>query len=356
MRWIGFCFLLVVCLSCRKEERVNYASPFYYYSEDRTKVLYDAKEIDGISSYVRKGDYKVITTDVEHFSIVNRFYSKDAGAVYYKYTPVENVDVASFTFHYRLFLPMDKNHVYLPTPDPLTNTLQIIEDADPETYEKVSLFSDCLEWYRDKNYYFYRHKRTSADRGSLSFEAVYLPFDRQFIFPLENGEICPIRYFGRIEVLSDHLIRDSLYYYFNAGCDSITRKIGYAYPERFVYYDSKIDHIFRIDNSIYIRGLLFLVSLIDIESFEFIGESYSKDKNHVYYKDKLIPEADPETFEILSTRYAKDKNHIYEAGEILPGYTPETFRKDAWGRFPTDKEYGKAPRRSYRSWDDDDDD
>jgi len=355
MKFGLYIILFATLLSCRKEEQVSHISPFFYYSEDRKKVLYDTKEIDGISSYIRDGKYKEVTLDTDNFSVVGRYYGKDATSVYYKYTPIKNPDPGSFFIHNPLFLPMDKNHVYYPVPDPDTNILEIIEDADPETYEKVRLYPDCLKWYRDKNHYFYNHKKTVAERGILSFEAAHLPFDNQHIFPAENNEVHPVKYTGRITVFSDHLIRDSLNYYFHAGCDSVVRIIAFKNPDLFMYYDSYHEQIFRIDDAIYFWGLLFLANIIDVNTFEIIGESYSKDQNHVYYKDRLIPDADPETFEILSLRYAKDKNHIYEAGKILPDYTPETFQKDVWGRFPTDKEYGKSPRRSYsRSWDDDD--
>lgn len=357
MRYILFILLLTTLLSCRKEERVSYVSPFYYYSEDDTKILYDMKEIDGISYIFRKGNYKEVTTDVNNFSTIGRHFGKDANMVYYKYTPIENVDPESFSIQHPLFLPMDKNHLYYPEPIANTNTLRIIEYADPETYEKVP-FHDCLKWFRDKNYYFYNHQKVNADRETMSFEANYLPFDNQYIFPVENGTVHPIRYNGRITVFGDHLIRDSLNYYFNAGCDSIIRIIKFNDPAQFEYYERVEDHIFRIDNSIYIKGLLFLAKIVDVATFKFIGESYSKDKQHVYYKDKLIPDADPETFEIISSQYAKDKNHIYEAGKILPDYSPDHFEEDAWGRFPPDKEYGKAPRssRSSSSWSWDDDD
>lgn len=359
MRYLFYILLLMTLLSCRKEDRVMHnVSPFYYYSEDRSSILYDIKENDDfLSFFFKRGEYKEVSTDVDNFSVITLYYGKDASKVYYKYIALENVDHESFDWDPYLFLPKDKNHAYFPKPDADANRLKIIKDADPETYDKVRLLHhDCLKWYEDKNHYFYNHKKVEADKETISFEAVYLPFDYQYIFSIENDIVHKIKYTGQITVIDNHLIRDSLAYYFNAGCDSITRKIPYKDPDRYKSYYSFDERIFRIDNSIYIRGLVFLAHIVDANTFEVLDYPYCKDKNHIYYGDKLIPDADPETFKVLSLKYAKDKNHVYDEGELFPDYAPDEFKKDSWGRFPTEKDYGKAPSRSSsRSWGDDDD-
>lgn len=355
MKYIAYISILICMLSCRKEDTISPVSPFYYYSEDKTQILYDIKETDDFSSLFKKGKYKEVTIDIANFLVVSRYFGKDATNVYYKYTAIENVDNESFEWDNYLYLPKDKNHVYYPAPATNTNRLIIIENADPKTYEKVRLLHhDCLKWYQDKNHYFYNHIKVDADKETMSFEAVYLPFDKQHIFSVENDIVHKIKYTGQITVLDNHLIRDSQVYYFNAGCDSMTRKIPYKDPGQFEYYYSYSERIFRIDNSIYIRGLEFLARIVDASTFEVLDYPYCKDKNHIYYGDKLIPDADPETFEVLSLKYAKDKNHVYDEGKIMPDYTPDKFEEDSWGRFPTEKDYGKAPPgRSSRSWDDD---
>lgn len=359
MRFVFFVLLLMTLLSCSKEDPVQfYTSPFYYYSEDNSKILYNAKENDGpLTFFFRRGDYKEVTADVDNFSVLSRYYGKDASNVYYKYTAIENVDAESFIWDGYLSISKDKNHVYFPEPPTNANRLKVVKDADPETYQKVGLLHhDCLKWYQDKNHYFYNHIKVDSDKKTMTFEAVYLPFDKQYIFSVENDIVRKIKYTGQITVVDNHLIRDSLVYYFNAGCDSVTRKIPYKDPDRYKSYYAFDERIFRIDNSIYIRGLVFLAHIVDANTFEVLDYPYCKDKNHVYYGEKLIPDADPETFEVLSPKYAKDKNHVYDEGELLPDYTPDDFNEDSWGRFPTEKDYGKAPpRRSSRSWSDDDD-
>lgn len=63
-----------------------------------------------------------------------------------------------------------------------------------------------------------------------------------------------------------------------------------------------------------------LKDIIDTLSFHELGNTYYKDKNHIYHSYAMtdggsfyiFEEADYATFEIVGDCYAKDKNHIYE--------------------------------------------
>ena len=75
------------------------------------------------------------------------------------------------------------------------------------------------------------------------------------------------------------------------------------------------------------------IVVVDLETFEVLGEGYSKDKNNVYYKMEIITAVDPKTFEILKYTtedgryypYSKDKNNVYYNREIITGADPATF-------------------------------
>ena len=45
--------------------------------------------------------------------------------------------------------------------------------------------------------------------------------------------------------------------------------------------------------------------------------AYAKDKKNVYYRNKMILEADPDSFEIIGSNYSKDKDNIYYKGEKI---------------------------------------
>ena len=59
---------------------------------------------------------------------------------------------------------------------------------------------------------------------------------------------------------------------------------------------------------------------IDSKTIQYLGSNFSKDKNHVYYLNRLLLEADPDTFIVLFSGYAKDKNNVYlrSNGQELP--------------------------------------
>ena len=64
-----------------------------------------------------------------------------------------------------------------------------------------------------------------------------------------------------------------------------------------------------------------LKQIIDTATFRELGNTYYKDKNHIYHfygmagggQFYVFDKADYGTFEVLSDCYAKDKNSIYEA-------------------------------------------
>ena len=56
------------------------------------------------------------------------------------------------------------------------------------------------------------------------------------------------------------------------------------------------------------------IANVDLASFAAVGKYYSKDKNHVYYSDYEVKNADPETFRETEYLQAKDKYRSYSSG------------------------------------------
>lgn len=344
--------ILTSFVSCQNESSVDSNKSYsYFYSKDKSKILYDTNN-NFLTSMLFIRSYKDVTEDVDNFSVISQNYGKDKTYIYYTYKPLINVDYDSFYWDDENKLPKDKNHVYLPTTQ--EDTLTVIKEADPETYENIHLPIECLNnWSKDKKHYFYLHTKTDADRTTLSFESPYLPFDNKYVFNVKPDKVEKIAYRGTISVIDKHMIYDKKRLYMKMGCKlSDYKEIDYKDINTFVYYD-KGEHIFGIDKLIFIKGVMMAADNIDTESFEVIQYPYTKDKNRVYYEHNEIPKADPKTFELLNLKYSKDKLHVYNNGEIIPNYTPETFIKDNMGRYPTDSHYGEKPRKK-RRWRDDD--
>ncbi len=125
---------------------------------------------------------------------------------------------------------------------------------------------------------------------------------------------------------------------FNIGIS----EIPYSKNDDQVYYAYKLikgadaktfeilDYSYAKDiNNVYFRGKK--LKNTDLKTFEVLSFDYAKDINNVYSYGKKLNEVDPETFEILkcpgismskkySTLYTKDKNNIYYMDKIVTGY------------------------------------
>lgn len=85
---------------------------------------------------------------------------------------------------------------------------------------------------------------------------------------------------------------------------------------------------------------------VDLDSFQLLDgrNNVFKDKNHVYYEDKIIEDADPNTFQIflVTSKYAKDKSNIF----WLDKRYPTTFNADI-NTFEVDVENPKWAKNQY---------
>ncbi len=102
----------------------------------------------------------------------------------------------------------------------------------------------------------------------------------------------------------DHLRSDDRIYFNSHNIDNVDANsfevLGdwYSKDKNHVYYQNR-----KTDE-------------IDVDSFKRLNENYSMDKNSAYYVDfqnswHPIKEADPTTFKVLNDKYAQDKNHTY---------------------------------------------
>ncbi|MCL5246631.1 DKNYY domain-containing protein [Cellulophaga sp. 20_2_10] len=90
-----------------------------------------------------------------------------------------------------------------------------------------------------------------------------------------------------------------------------------------------------------------LKTTVDTASFQFLGSSFYKDKNHIYTHYSMsdggnfwiVEEADVATFKILGDCYAKDKNHIFgERAMVMDNVDYNSFKtKKGIGCFAKDK-------------------
>ena len=51
--------------------------------------------------------------------------------------------------------------------------------------------------------------------------------------------------------------------------------------------------------------------------FKVLGDTFGSDNNNVYYKSKIIRNADVNTFAVLSSFYSKDSKNVYFEDKII---------------------------------------
>ncbi|MGB0580932.1 MAG: DKNYY domain-containing protein [Limisphaerales bacterium] len=113
---------------------------------------------------------------------------------------------------------------------------------------------------------------------------------------------------------------------------------GYGRTGKFIYFNGK-----RIDQegahdlaefAVAVRHKLTLATGVDAASFKALSKNYSRDQNKVYYRwisgprfwVVEMPGADPETFEVLGLSLAKDKNHVWKQDSKVEGADPGTTK------------------------------
>jgi hypothetical protein len=92
-------------------------------------------------------------------------------------------------------------------------------------------------------------------------------------------------------------------------------------------------------NHVYWRGRI--IENADANTFKPLSWSYSIDGKHVFYKDKILSASDPQTFQILENEYTLDCDSVYFKGKTMAGADSKTF--NTIGHY-----YGKDKNAIYR--------
>ncbi|TXI92372.1 MAG: hypothetical protein E6Q34_06565 [Burkholderiaceae bacterium] len=271
--------------------------------------------------------------DGESFVIFNFNYAKDKNRVYGRGGPFDAATFVSLDPDGKFV--KDKNGAYFETSsygaDPTGHNL--IEGADPETFEWVTGV-----YAKDKNHVYHLIWPTENGEDAATYVRVLDPTTRSDNWTKDKNHAY---YNGRIVVGADPSTFRAFNFEFGVdaknlffrntlvpGADVATFELiteqapSYAKDSKQVYYDVSLE-----DNPI-IEGADPATFTLFSEGQYNLPTGYAKDKNHVFYQTKLIPEADPDTFVFLDDGYppsAKDKNHVYQGEEVVAGVDPATF-------------------------------
>jgi len=176
---------------------------------------------------------------------------------------------------------------------------------DFDSFEVLKSNGSTFHYFRDKNHVYVEsymnHFAILPDADPVDFR----------ILDFENGKSTSNR--------NDYLFDEKL-------------------PHRFVDYQVLSEYYQRIDDTIYF-GYTRVLSQADAASFEVLYadevKNVAKDKNHVYFRDKIVEGADAASFHFLEecftevyyrecdhTYYAKDNNCAYYVDTIARAIKP----------------------------------
>jgi hypothetical protein len=112
-------------------------------------------------------------------------------------------------------------------------------------------------------------------------------------------------------------------------------RIPNADPETFVIIE---DYLWAKDSKNVYHGVGKL-EYVNPKMFTAIDEDWGRDDRFYYYHNSKIDSLDYETAEIVSRDYIKDKNSLFFQDRLVKGANPKTFKADGVGSFGHDDRY-----------------
>lgn len=141
-------------------------------------------------------------------------------------------------------------------------------------------------------------------------------------------------------------IANTIYYPpFQQGSTALMKSFDSIHTIRVLNQD-----IICVNNkTILFRGKDFKYTDVDAASFQlfpidekdgiYADNPYSKDKNHIYYNQEIVLDADVKTFIPIGRDFGKDTKNVYYQNQRLEGVDAASFKKD--GDFYKDKRGNK---------------
>ena len=268
----------------------------FYNWEELQNVDYSSfRKIDNLHNFIKSDEIKE-----------DNYYAIDKNHLFYKWEIVNwfNAKYMEYTGFWHYFIFKDDKNLYI--------DWKKIKNSDSKTFKILKY------WYAiDKNNIYYTILTCSwcwfkiVGKNDWHFKIVNNIYTKNnsFVFaywksidwldPKTFVAIWDYNWHDKFWITEDKVIKK---YYFNKWTS--------------IYYN------LYWDTTKYDKELKW----VDFDSFTVISKKYAKDKNHVYYKNKIIKDADPKTFvDFRKWCYAKDKNHIFCNNEIIEWVDINTF-------------------------------
>ena len=310
-----------------KNEYYRDKNGVYYYDEyegTMTKLKgADPKTFEGISytlgkdkNAIYKKENRLSGIDPATFEEIDAAFTKDKNNIYYEDIPMKGIDPKTFEPFVNYTHVKDKNgiyHFYLFNDDLVVEKVELSPEIDLKTLQS---FENYAEYSKDKNNVYYDFQKIEgADIKTFEPEGFFIGKDKKGVY-YKTHKINGIDV-NSTEVLENEFYKDKNNIYYR------NKKLENFKPENFEVISSSLVgqnedfYYFTEDKNNNTKFILLENKNVDAETFEVLDEEYTKDKNNVYYKGKILKGADVKTFDIHYNKSdngykIKDKNKVYK--------------------------------------------
>lgn len=283
-------------------------------------------------------DYRLSEADYASFQILNDMFAKDRKSVYYRGVTIIGADCASFSAlneHYgkdnttafycdnyldfKLFESRRKDRI-IP-----------ILGAEARTFEVIE-----LEYAKDRLRCYFK-ETGFAVKDVASFKPLDYPFGRDNEMGYFKLKPIPGSHGRFFTVLSAHYAKDDRHvYYSSEAADGKIHLLKEAVPDSF----SVIGMNYATDqvHAFYRNNLLPSADPVSFRQWDQYTIDYALDSTSIYFQDKRIEQADKATFRLLADDYAQDhktafyknnpliSSHVTSFTVLQSGYAKDTER------------------------------
>lgn len=314
-----------------KNEYYRDKNGVYYYDEyegTMTKLKgADPKTFEGISytlgkdkNAIYKKENRLSGIDPATFEEIDAAFTKDKNNIYYEDIPMKGIDPKTFEPFVNYTHVKDKNgiyHFYLFNDDLVVEKVELSPEIDLKTLQS---FENYAEYSKDKNNVYYDFQKIEgADIKTFEPNGFFIGKDKTGVY-YKTHKINGIDV-NSTEVLENEFYKDKNNIYYR------NKKLENFKPENFEVISSSLVgqnedfYYFTEDENDNTKFFLLENKNVDAETFEVLDEEYTKDKNNVYYKGKILKGADVKTFDIHYNKSdngykIKDKNKVYKIKEF----------------------------------------
>jgi len=310
-----------------KNEYYRDKNGVYYYDEYEGTMIKlkgaDPKTFEGISytlgkdkNAIYKKENRLSGIDPATFEEIDAAFTKDKNNIYYEDVPMKGIDPKTFEPFVNYTHVKDKNgiyHFYLFNDDLVVEKVELSPEIDLKTLQP---FENYAEYSKDKNNVYYDFQKIEgADIKTFEPDGYSIGKDKKGVY-YKTHKINGIDV-NSTEVLENEFYKDKNNIYYR------NKKLENFKPENFEVISSSLVgqnedfYYFTEDENDNTKFFLLENKNVDAETFEVLDEEYTKDKNNVYYKGKILKGADVKTFDIHYNKNdngykIKDKNKVYK--------------------------------------------